>query len=69
MGKFSAFKEFFEKIPLAEQDFSYIFPDEDITINPSFIEGRNFGFILIKNGFSEEKYHEYVEATKSIKHR
>ena len=69
LGKFSAFKEIFEEIPLEEQDFSYIFPNEDITINQDFIDGRKFGFILIKNGFSEEKYHEYVKATESIKHR
>lgn len=69
LGKYSAFKEVFEGIALENQDFSYVNINEDIINNPNFIEGRNFGFVLIKNGFSEEKYSEYIKATSTKKHR
>ena len=69
LGKYSAFKEIFEDMKLEEQDFSYINIEGDIISNPNFIEGRKFGFILIKNGFDKEKYNAYVKATETIKHR
>ena len=64
LGKYSAFKEVFENIPLEEQDFSYTNLQVDIITNPNFIEGRTFGFVLIKNGFNEENYKKYVNSTK-----
>lgn len=68
MGKYSAFKEVFEGIPLEEQDFSYINSNDDIKSNNSFVEGRKFGFVLIKNGFSKENYNKYVSINET-KHR
>lgn len=69
LGKFSAFKEIFEGVPLEEQDFSYANIKGDIITNPYFLEGRNFGFVLIKNGFSNANYLKYKQETESKKHR
>ena len=66
LGKVSAFKETFEGISLEEQEIQ--FPKEvadivDIKTKEAFLEGRRFGFTLIKNGFNEINYSAYINAT------
>lgn len=59
LGKLCGFIEFFDKIPLNEQE---ILPIEQID-NPreteSFKRGYTFAQTLIKNGFTEENYHSF----------
>lgn len=66
MGKISAFKEYFESLPLEAQNLSEVEHIEE------FIQGRNFGFALIRNGFNENNYATYIEekaAKKAKNHR
>lgn len=66
LGKISAFKEKFEGILLKDQNLSEYENAE------AFISGREFGFSLIKNGFTEENYYSYLESReekKSKNHR
>lgn len=61
MGKVSAFKEYFESLPLEDQNLSEVEHIEE------FIEGRNFGFALIRNGFNADNYAKYIEEKEGKK--
>lgn len=64
LGKLSAFREVFEGIKLEEQEFEKIESVDNLLENKYFIEGRNFGFTLIKNGFNMEMYLNYSQNKK-----
>ena len=57
-GVKSFLEEYFEKIPLDEQNLPIVGPFENIENTESFQTGRKRGMFLVENGYSEEVYYE-----------
>jgi len=61
LGKLSSFIECFDMIPLEEQQLPEVGPFEDPRERTSFKYGYEMGKILVKQGFSEENYHAFLQ--------
>lgn len=59
-GRISAFEEHFEGIPLEEQELPTVGPIYNILESESFQKGRERGLFLIKNGFTQEQYKNFL---------
>ena len=60
LGKLCCFVEFFDKIPLEEQQIEQVGPFENPRECESFKKGYETGKIFVNNGFTEENYHVFV---------
>ena len=59
-GRKSLFEEYFEGTSLEEQNLPVVGPFENIIETESFQNGRERGAFLIKNGFSQEQYENFL---------
>lgn len=61
LGKLSCFIEHFDMIMLEEQQLPKVGPFEDPRERTSFKYGYEMGKVLVKQGFSEENYHTFLQ--------
>lgn len=61
LGKICYFIETFDNIPLSEQKIEAVGPFEDPRESKSFQQGYKTAEAFVKNGFTKENYHSFVE--------
>jgi len=61
LGKLSCFIEYFDMIRLEEQKLPQVGPFDNPSERESFKSGYEMGKILVRQGFSEENYHTFLE--------